>query len=713
MKKETIHGTIARVYFASPGFSAGVLNAGDGMTVKFRGAFQANVGDSVALRGKWERHAKFGRQFKVTGLSYDLPETPEGLVRYLADHKAFHGIGEVTARKLVDHAGSAEALDRLIRTDIEGLHRTLGIHVKALTTLRAEWISRDTQNRVHAYLSSFQLTPCQITTLFEKFGEGVIGVLQSDPYQLIQTVRGYGFKRVDKIARKMGVAKAHPGRIRAGLLHIIREDVRSGHTWTHGADLVDRANDLLLLDGLDSLEIIRKVAIDLLEENHLVADYQCVSLPRLRNDEQFILDTLTLYGNSRGHNIQPTASHTSGLLQGQLAAFHLALKNRIAVITGSAGTGKTMVLSRLARAFTDNHLNIATCAPTGKAAKRIEEMLRDHGLDLEAKTIHRLLGYDGVQFHQATIDADVIITDEASMISVDLFAELLRRIDFARSTLVLVGDHNQLPPVGPGSVLRDVIRHETVPVAILDQVVRQAGVLKANSTAVLSGRIQPADPEEREWLLIDKFKDPIAIQTCLRELITSHIPNRLGFHPIRDVQILSPTHRGPLGTREVNRMVQYLHHGAIQGRFTVGDRVVQKANDYSLEIFNGSIGSVLAVDKHGVCVHFDMEGERTLSWENASDLRLAYCMTIHSMQGSEAPCVVLLLHKSHWHACRQLTYTGVTRASKTLILLGDRWGIRNAVKSTRSLNRRTMIDEWMKRTRERSERITHELVSSV
>ena len=325
--------------------------------------------------------------------------------------------------------------------------------------------------------------------------------------------------------------------------------------------------------------------------------------------------------------------------------------------------------------------------------------MQGYGLNIPAMTIHRLLGYNGKVFADGAIDTDVLIADESSMVSVDLMAELLRHIDFTRTTLILVGDHNQLPSVGPGSVLRDIIAYDLAPVAKLTEVVRQAGALKANANAVLAGRIEATDPNGREWIVIDQFKEKCAIQSCLRDLVREHVPKCLGYDPLRDVQILSPTHRGELGTRDVNAMMQYLHHGAVEGHFTVGDRVVQKSNDYTFEIFNGSLGTVREIGKAGLRIDFDLEGERVLDWDKARSLQLAYCLTIHSMQGSEAPCVILLLHKSHWHACRQLLYTGVTRARKTVILLGDRWGMRQAAKDTRASDRRTLLDLWANRIR--------------
>lgn len=692
----TISGIVSRIYTTAANFSAGVLDADNGRQIRFSGKFMAVAGEALTLTGQWQTHPKYGDQFMADGLSYEMPQTPEGLIRYLAKSPAFRGIGEVAARRLVEYAGTAEHLDQLIRDGQDELQAALHLPAQTLQTLREAWIARAEENSIRSYLSSFELTTCQMDDLLERFGEGIVGILKTDPYQLIRQVPGYGFKRVDAIARKVGVPKDHPGRIRAGMVFTVEEAIRDGHTWIDAEELIRKANVLLFLDSADSRQRIEAAGRALIESGDLVAEGAAISLPDVWDDERFIFDTLAMHAGRDGHMLPAAPALTSGLLPGQRAAFELAFACRVCVITGAAGTGKSLTISRIARAFRDAGLTVTVCAPTGKAAKRAEELMNRYGLSLEAKTIHRLLGYNGIIYQSGMLDTDVLIADECSMISVDLMAELLRRIDFTRTALVLVGDHNQLPSVGPGSVLRDIIRHKLAPVAELTEVVRQAGVLKTNSTAVLAGHVAQTEPSEKEWLVIDRFSNPADIQACLRELIRTQILQYLHYDPLREVQIITPTHKGTLGTRELNKMLQTLHHGPVKGRFTIGDRVVQKANDYDLEIFNGSIGTITGINNDGIHIDFDLEGHRQLVPDKQNSLQLAYCLTIHSMQGSEAPCVILILHRSHWHACRQLFYTGVTRASKTLILLGDARGIQQAVRNQRSAERRTLMSLWAK-----------------
>ena len=267
---------------------------------------------------------------------------------------------------------------------------------------------------------------------------------------------------------------------------------------------------------------------------------------------------------------------------------------------------------------------------------------------------------------------DVVIIDEASMVDVPLLAEVLRRIDFAQTQVVLVGDHNQLPPVGPGNVLRDILHGNLAPKTVLTEVVRQAGVLKANSTKILSGVIAPTAVNDPGWAVIDSFREPQQVQTYLRDLVVQLIPDRLGYDAVRDVQIITPTHKGPLGTKALNEMMQFLLHGKVEGRFAMGDKVIQTANDYTMGVMNGTIGWVVDIDAGNYFVEFEGGQVHKIDGERLHRIQLAYALTAHKAQGSEFPCAVVICHKSHFFADRNWLYTAVTRASKTCILVGDR-----------------------------------------
>jgi len=708
---QVIRGIVRRSFYNSPSFSAGVIRTEDGEFVKFRGKFQAAEGDVVTVVGRWTKDRKYGRQFDVEGLSYDLPDSADGLAAYLASHPAFAGVGPATAEKLVEYAGAGKALDDLVRHHLGELHARLRIPLSTLTTLQEAWIANAAENEVRSYLAQFGLSHHQMNVLLETFGNAVVGVLRNDPYRLIKAVKGYGFKRVDKIARRMGTPKDHPARLAAGIVYCLNEALDGGHTWTAGSDLLQQANELLLLDGMDSLEAIRRAAEALLERGEIACDGKAVAFPALLDAEKYIRDRLDL-GGGDGLRILPPVVDVSDLTAAQIEGFETAMRNVISVISGGAGTGKTFVVARLAEAFQALGFQIALCAPTGKAAQRIEEVMREHGLDLEAKTIHRLLEYNGQVFKRESLSLsvtetdesgeesirspayDAVIVDEVSMVDVPLMRVLLSAIDFGKTRLVLVGDHNQLPPVGPGNVLRDVIHHNLAPTTILTQMVRQAGVLKTNSSAVLHGTVAPTAVNDPGWVVVDCFKEAGEIQVHLRDLVVKQIPERLGYDPVRQVQIVTPTHHGPLGAKALNEMMQLLFHGKVEGRFAIGDKVIQTANDYEMGVMNGAVGYVVEREDGEYFVDFEGVGCRQIDGERLQKVSLAYALTAHKAQGSEFPCVVVVCHKSHFFADRNWLYTAVTRASKTCILVGDRWGLRHAAGKNNTIKRRTFLSLW-------------------
>lgn len=283
------------------------------------------------------------------------------------------------------------------------------------------------------------------------------------------------------------------------------------------------------------------------------------------------------------------------------------------------------------------------------------------------------------------------------MVDVPLMAALLQRIDFARTRLVLVGDHNQLPPVGPGNVLRDLIAHRLVPTVVLETVERQAGVLKTNSTAVLTGVVAPTAVNDPAWTVVDAFQDVLPIQAYLRDLVLKTLPKRLGLDPVRDIQIITPTHLGALGTKAINQMMQHLLHGDPGRKFAIGDKVIQTANDYDLGVMNGTQGRVDAYEsgaEGGYWITFDGVGRRRIRGEDVHRVQLAYALTAHKAQGSEFRCAVVLCHRSHFFADRNWLYTAVTRAAQYCVLLGDRWGLRNAARKNHVVHRRTFLDRW-------------------
>jgi exodeoxyribonuclease V alpha subunit len=712
----SIRGRVDALFYSSPQFSAGRLRTDSGDTVSFAGALMVRQHDPVVLHGTWERHPKFGRQFKVTHFAFDQRMGPEGLAHYLANHPDIKGIGPVKARRIALAFG--EDFDRVIDEEPERIAAVAKVPLESVQALRAEWLRTRTLNASLTWLASFELTHHQMSALIEKFGNAVVTVLKTDPYLLVREVPGFGFKRVDVVARKMGTPKEHPSRIRAGVVHCVAERLEQGDCWVDYEDLIELANALLVMDVADSRERIEKALDGLVDDGTLA----CVSLggrflvaqPQIHRMERELADVFTTRRRANPHFAEGSVELAvdkvgEKLNEPQRRALLAAARHNLVLVSGGAGSGKTFTVAAITRLYEERGLKVVLAAPTGKAAKRIEQVV-----GREALTLHRLLGFNGKVFTagpEAPIQADVIIIDEVSMVDVPLAWQLFRAVDLEKTCVVLVGDHNQLPPVGPGNLLRDLIERQPIPTVILDQVVRQAGVLKESSIAVLHGDVrQTADegPDGRPpWIVVNRLSDVLDAQRYLLELFESVLVERLRFDLLADVQLLTPTRKGPLGVDALNVELQRLVQKKLWGvdvapprpgrrpEFLLHDRVIQNRNNYELEVMNGAIGIVTEVGaKRGeLRVRFDdREVELTPGNEGAKDLSLAYALTIHKAQGSEFPCAVVVVHKAHaFMHHRNLFYTGVTRARQVAIVVGDLWGMRNCAEKEQVERRKTFL----------------------
>jgi exodeoxyribonuclease V alpha subunit len=564
------------------------------------------------------------------------------------------------------------------------------------------------------YLASFGLTHFQVTTLVEKFGNHVVPILQENPYLLVTEVPGFGFKRVDKIARQLGTPKELPSRLRAGLQYLIEAALDDGDCWVEYEVLLDRANDLLVLDTLDSRERIEQQLEQLIAEKVLVCEPYArlvVADPGIHAMEQYLHESFERAwapNPNRRHLIAGYNDFQERLNTDQRTAATNAFAYLISLMTGGAGSGKTFTIQSLIHACEQQGLSYALAAPTGKAAKRLEQ-----SVGRAAQTIHRLLEFNGTSFGRGPnnqLEAQFLVIDEVSMVDVPLMYRLFRATDLSRTSVFLVGDHNQLPPVGPGNVLRDLVLSKVIPTTVLSKIIRQAGVLKENSTAILSGEVRGTSDEKiggyRPWYVVDRFSERTDVQMFLEKLFADVIEERLGFDLLQDVQVLTPTHKGPLGTVELNvllqRLIQKKRFGITvpmiePGRRPTlfrGDKVIQTKNDYDLGVMNGALGFVVVNDpKCGLTVDFESRlVEIAKDTRKEQNLQLAYATSIHKMQGSEFPCALVIVHKSHaFMHHRNLLYTAVTRAQKSVILLGDKWGIENCAKVQKVDQRNTFL----------------------
>jgi exodeoxyribonuclease V alpha subunit len=708
-ERTSIRGVVETVFYSGPAFSAGRLRTANGAIVKFAGKVFLRENDAVRLEGHWVDHPKYGRQFEAEFMGHDLEMDPDGLANFLANHPDVKGIGPVKARLIADAFG--RGFDAAIRASPEAVAAAAKVPVEIALDLQRIWVANSDFNTAMAYLSAFGLTHHQVTTLVGKFGSQVVPILERDPYVLVREISGFGFKRVDKIARKMGVPKDLPSRIRAGLHFCVLDALDDGDCWVEYEDLLDRANTLLVMDTLNSREVIEGHLEALIAEGRLVSqpfERLVVADPEIHRMETELAEVLKTASQRSPHAVvevdQLLSAEGGELNPEQRDAVRNALNFSISLMTGGAGSGKTYAVSTIASIAERLELKVLLAAPTGKAAKRLEDVVGH-----EASTIHRLLGFNGHTYSRDAlnpIEADILVVDEVSMVDIALAWRLFQAVDRARTAVVLVGDHNQLPPVGPGNFLRDLVRSQAIPTTVLTRIIRQAGVLKENSTAILNGEVRPTSDAlvgaRRPWYVIDKFTDREDVRRMLLLLFEEVLQERLGYDLIRDVQVLTPTHKGPLGTVELNIELQRVLQEKLFGvevptvdaghraRPHPGDKVIQTKNDYELGVMNGAMGIVVNAGSDGSLV-IDFDG-RAVEIEAGSDaignVQVAYATSIHKVQGSEFPCAVVITHKSHsFMHHRNLLYTAVTRAKESVVIVGDRWGIDNCA-AKRQVDRR-------------------------
>ena len=733
-----LRGRIERTFFSSPKFTAGKIRTFKNELISFSGQITVNTDDQVVLVGKFVMHPKYGYQFQVDAVELDLTLDKYGLENFLAKNREIKNIGPAKARLIVNRFGDSFETTLIERP--EEIARVAKLSLEDVHNLQKIWERDKELNSISIWLASFGLTHHQIKTITKKFGNSTKAILERNPYLLIGLVDNFGFKRIDDIARKMGVPKEFPERISAGIIYTLKEELNQGDCWTEYITLINFANKLLIMDCLDSKPRIKQKLDELILSGEVaykqMENVFCLGLPNVMETEDFLFSSFLARQKANPHFPDPESyeGHINPQLNDQQREAVLNfLRNQKTLISGGAGTGKTYTITTILDICKEIDLDVALAAPTGKAAKRMEQVT-----GFSASTVHRMLGWGDdmdesghFSFKYSEYEPlpfDVIIIDEFSMMDIFLTKALLKAVS-DNTAIVFVGDHNQLPPVGAGNVLRDLILYKIIPTVILSQVIRQSGPLKENSNAILQGFVAPSvycppgetgQPVKISPWVIEKIREPNDILNRVGILFYQELKSQ-GFDILRDVQLLTPTHKGVLGTRNLNNSLQVLIQKTVYNRdiprtqegkrpvFYQGDKVIQTRNDYQIDIMNGAIGyidgfgQVEIIDKNGyptgrfkdvIYVDFGESGEENLVSidKNSNDLQLAYALTIHKSQGSEFPCVILIVHKSHsFQHHRNLFYTGVTRAHKTIRILGDNWGIRNCARVVKAENRRTFL----------------------
>ncbi|MCJ2078698.1 ATP-dependent RecD-like DNA helicase [Methylobacterium sp. E-016] len=714
---ETLAGTIERVTFhnAETGFCVLKVQArGKRDLVPVIGHAPAiAAGEWITATGIWFTDRQHGLQFKADTLKATPPTGVEGIERYLASGY-MRGIGPAMAKRIVALFG--EATFEIIEADPERLKEVSGIGPTRAARIVSGWAEQKAVREIMIFLHAHGVGTARAVRIFKTYGHESIVVMSEDPYRLARDIRGIGFRTADAIAMRLGLAKEAPQRLRAGVSFALQTAMDEGHCGLPIERLIVLAQKLLEID----VTLVRTaVADELTRGDEVIADTvddePCVFLKGLHAAERAIAERLVT--RARGlpswpsidlDKARPWVEAKTGktLSPSQGEAIRLMLASKLCVITGGPGVGKTSTLDSLLRILTAKGVKVLLAAPTGRAAKRMTEQTR-----LEAKTIHRLLEIDpkrgGFSRNEENpLDCDLLVLDECSMIDVPLMNALLKAVP-ERAGLLLVGDVDQLPSVGPGQVLADVIASDRVPVARLTEVFRQAAESRiiVNAHRINQGQMpeRPQPGEKADFYLIE-IDDPDVGVAKLIEVVTKRIPRSFGLDPIRDVQVLTPMLRGSLGSRNLNHELQrVLNPNPAQQierfgwRFAPGDRVMETQNDYDRDVFNGDLGMVARIDEEegAVVVTFDRR-EVVYPYGELDTLVPAFATTIHKSQGSEYPAVVIPIVTQHFNMlARNLLYTGVTRGKQLVVLIGQRKAIGMAVRGGSAKRRWTKLREWL------------------
>jgi exodeoxyribonuclease V alpha subunit len=721
---EHLTGAVERVTFHSEETGFCVLR------VKVRGhqdlatvvgtAATITPGEYVESEGWWVTDRTHGLQFKAQHLRVVPPSTLEGIEKYLGSGMV-KGIGPHFAKKLVQAFG--EAVFDIIEQTPERLTELDGIGPKRKQRVVEAWEAQKMIREIMVFLHSHGIGTARAVRIYKTYGNEAVVRVRENPYRLALDIHGIGFKTADTLAQRLGIPRDAMIRAQAGVRHVLQEFAEDGHCAVHHDELLETAETLL---EIPASTIAQAVALECQEE-HLVAEdikgKPCLFLTPLHRAEVGVASHLLrlLQGAPPWGALDPARAlpwveqRTSRTLSpSQRQAVATALRSKVTVITGGPGVGKTTIVTSILQILQAKKTDVLLCAPTGRAAKRLSETT-----GLEAKTIHRLLEFDPtsmgfVHGHTNPLRADLVVVDEVSMVDVVLMSQLLRAIP-DRAAVLLVGDVDQLPSVGPGTVLADIIASGRIPTVTLTEIFRQAATSQiiVNAHRMNQGQLPVMRDDGQSDFYVIPADSPEEIQAKLLRVVTERIPQRFGLHPIRDVQVLTPMNRGSLGARALNSVLQEALNPAAAPRITrfgwtyaPGDKVIQTVNNYEKDVFNGDIGRVAQVDVEEGQVEIDFDG-RLVSYDigELDEVALAYAATVHKSQGSEYPAVVLPLATQHYPMlARNLLYTGVTRGKQLVVVIGQPRAVAIAVRNVRSVQRLTNLAARLRHGESKDER---------
>jgi len=675
-------------------------------------------GEILDMHGKWAHHPKFGEQFKVVQFKTRVPATVYGIRKYLGSG-LIKGLGPVMAGRIVDKFGK-KTLD-VIENEMGRLAEVKGIAEKSIARIAKAWDAQKEIRDVMIFLQSHGVSSAYATKIFKRYGDRSIAVVKQNPYRLATDIFGIGFLKADSIAKELGFLDDSQVRVEAGVVYTLHQLSEDGHVYYPYEQLVERCREILdvarepVVQAIGNLNAVRQIVIEDINDGignfkqnnkavYLTRFHQCetgisnrlkalLSAPKLICEVDFTRDIEWV---QQQLSFQPA--------ENQQAAIRCALENKVMVITGGPGTGKTTIVKAILKIFSKLKIKIMMAAPTGRAAKRMSEMT-DH----DAKTIHRLLEYSirkqGFQRNEKNpLDCDLLIVDEASMIDTILMYHLLKAIP-ATATCIFVGDVNQLPSVGAGNVLNDIIASGFVAVIELNEIFRQAKASRiiVNAHKINEGELPALSQSEifdpnNDFYFIEQ-DDPEKVLEIILELVNRRIPQRFGFDAIDDIQVLTPMHKGVVGVANLNDQLQSVlnpgNGGVIRGdrTYRINDKVMQIRNNYDKEVFNGDIGRISGIrsEDRQITISFDNR-DIVYDFNGLDEIILAYAVSVHKSQGSEYPVVILPILTQHYILLqRNLIYTAVTRGRNLVVMVGSRRALAIGVNNNKTQQRFTRL----------------------
>jgi exodeoxyribonuclease V alpha subunit len=709
---ERLAGSVERVTFHSEESGFCVLRAkvrGHRELVTVIGsAASITPGEYIECVGIWTNDRTHGLQFKANQLKVVPPSTLEGIEKYLGSGMV-KGIGPHFAKVLVK--AFKENVFTVIETEPEKLLTLPGIGKKRMEKVTSAWSEQKMIREIMVFLQSHGIGTGRAVRIYKTYGEESIIKVTENPYRLALDIHGIGFKTADVLAKNLGIAPDSLIRAQAGVRHVLQEIADDGHCAAPWDTLVDEASKLL---EIASSIVEEGIHSEIAEENLIHEDIDgkpCLFLTPLHRAEAGtatsilrLLKGTPPWGIIDADRAIPWVESKTGLTlsDSQREAVRLSLSSKMVVITGGPGVGKTTLVNSILLTIRAKHMEVTLCAPTGRAAKRLSE-----STGIEAKTIHRLLEFDPKSFgfkrnKDNQLETDLVVIDESSMVDIALMNKLLAAVP-SSAALMIVGDVDQLPSVGPGSVLSDIIDSGKVPTVRLTEIFRQAATSRiiVNAHRINKGEMPlKAESTELSDFYFIPANTPEEIHDKLLQVVTERIPKRFGFHPVRDVQVLTPMNRGGLGSHSLNAELQKALNEQAEPKvtrfgttFAPGDKVIQTVNNYDKEVFNGDIGQITEIDVEEGLLQVDYDG-RSVEYEfgELDEVSLAYATSIHKSQGSEYPAVVIPLAMQHYTLLeRNLIYTAVTRGKKLVTIIGQPKALAMAVKNRKSNKRLTKL----------------------